>query len=177
MSLTPLLSASPVIQIHAVSAILALGLGPIIFFAKKGNAFHKLLGRVWAFAMAGTIASSYFIFGIRLWGPFSPIHLLSLYTTYALIAGIHYARIGQIKKHKGTMQGLYLGGLVVAGTFTFEPGRMMNLVVFGEPSEQGFYAVLASVIIGFVIFRLRKTIAQNILIMKLGKSATQEIQN
>lgn len=175
MSLAPLLAASPVIQVHAISAILALGLGPIIFIAKKGNKLHKIIGRIWALAMIGTIASSYFIFGIRLWGPFSPIHLLSLYSSYALISGIHYARVGQIKKHKATMQGLYIGGLIVAGTFTFMPGRVMNLVVFGEPSEMGFYMVLAIVLTGFAVFKLRKILARNIVFLKTGKSVGQKI--
>lgn len=175
MSLTPLLTASPAIQIHAVGAILALGLGPVILFAKKGNGLHKTLGRIWALSMLATIASSYMIFEVRLWGPFSPIHLLSVYSTYALISGIYYARVGNIKKHKDAMQGLYFGGLIVAGTFTFMPGRVMNLVVFGAPSEAGFYAVLAIVIVGAIVFRLRKNLSRNIVAFKLGKSTSQKV--
>ncbi len=175
MSLAPLLSASPAIQVHAIGAILALGLGPVILFSKKGNGLHKILGRIWALSMLATIASSYMIFEVRLWGSFSPIHLLSLYSTYALISGIHYARVGKIKKHKDAMQGLYFGGLIVAGTFTFLPGRVMNLVVFGEPSETGFYMVLSIVILGALVFRFRKNLLGNIIAFKLGKSVSQKI--
>ena len=175
MSLSPLLSASPAIQIHAIGAILALGLGPVILFAKKGNSLHKVLGRIWALAMLATIASSYMIFEVRLWGPFSPIHLLSVYSTYALISGIYHARAGNIKKHKDAMQGLYFGGLIVAGTFTFMPGRVMNLVLFGEPSETGFYMVLTLVIVGALFFRFRKTLLKNTVGFASGRSAGQKI--
>ncbi len=175
MSLAPLFSASPAIQVHAIGAILALGLGPVILFSKKGNGLHKILGRIWALSMLATIASSYIIFEVRLWGPFSPIHLLSLYSTYALISGIHFARTGQIVRHKHAMQGLYFGGLIVAGTFTFMPGRVMNLVVFGQPSENGFYAVLAIVVLGALAFKFRKTLLSNIVTYKLGKSISQKV--
>ncbi len=145
MSFTPLLAASPLIQIHVLCAVLALVLGPFILFGKKGNSLHKLLGRTWGLGMVGTIVSSYFIFGIRLWGPFSPIHLLSALSTYTLVSGIYFARTGQVQKHQSAMRALYFGGLIVAGLFTLMPGRIMHRVVFGNIGEFWAYVTLAAV--------------------------------
>jgi uncharacterized membrane protein len=33
--------------------------------------------------------------------------------------------------HRSTMIGLYVGALVIAGLFTFVPGRIMHKVLFG----------------------------------------------
>ena len=64
---------------------------------------------------------------------FSPIHLLSLLTLWALARGILAAQQGRIADHKRAMKQLYGFALVVAGAFTFFPGRIMYLVLFGAP--------------------------------------------
>jgi uncharacterized membrane protein len=38
----------------------------------------------------------------------------------------------QVTRHRGRMIGLFVGALVVAGLFTFWPGRIMHAVVFGS---------------------------------------------
>lgn len=131
MSLVPLLSSSPIIQIHAYCAVAAFGLGAVQFASGKGNARHRTLGRIWVVLMAVTALSSFFIWTIRTWGPFSPIHILSLVTLAGLWRAIAHARAGDIAAHRALMRMLYLGALVVAGLFTFAPGRIMNRVVFG----------------------------------------------
>lgn len=160
MTLDPFLAADPQVQLHAISAFLALVLGPLIFLRRKGDTTHKLLGRIWVGAMVLTISSSYFIFQIRLWGPFSPIHLISIYASLGLAQGIYYARKGNIAAHRSAMRGLYLGGLLIAGTFTFLPGRLLNRVVFGPNGEAGFYLLLGGVaiIIGLVLLQRRLAI-------------------
>lgn len=131
MNLTPLLTADPVIQIHAFSAIAALFTGAIILWRKKGTALHKLLGRTWALLMFIVATSSWFINEIQLIGPFSPIHIFALMTYAGLYDGITQIRRGNVDKHRGAMQGLYLGALILAGAFTFLPGRRMYEVLFG----------------------------------------------
>ena len=44
---------------------------------------------------------------IKLWGAYSPIHLLSLLTIFTLGVGIYYVRVGNVKRHKQTMIALY----------------------------------------------------------------------
>lgn len=131
MNLDPLLHASLVIQIHAFAAILAFIIGALVLFRRKGDAVHRLWGKVWVAVMVITALSSFFIWTIRLWGPFSPIHLLSLLTLVLLYRGVSYARRHQIGLHKRVMQGTYISALVIAGLFTFFPGRIMYKVAFG----------------------------------------------
>jgi uncharacterized membrane protein len=138
MSLEPLLSASPVIQIHAFAAIAAFGIGGFVLFRRKGDDTHRRLGRLWVILMAATAVSSLFIWQSRTFGLFSPIHLLSLITLVTLWLGVRHARRRNIRAHLITMQALYLGALVIAGWFTFMPGRIMNEVVFGPQGGSPF---------------------------------------
>jgi len=142
MSLTPLLEAGLVIQTHAISATVAVVLGPIIFYGPKGTPLHKRLGKFWALAMAFAIISSAFIWQIRLVGPFSPIHILTVLGAWGLVSGINHARKGRIAAHEATIKSLYFWGLGVAGVFTFMPGRVMSEMLFPTHPIQGFYLVL-----------------------------------
>jgi uncharacterized membrane protein len=45
--------------------------------------------------------------------------------------GIYYARRHNVSGHRKTMLGLFFGALVIAGTFTLLPGRIMGRVLFG----------------------------------------------
>lgn len=131
MSLTPLLSAAPEIQLHAFAAMSALLLGIVQFAAPKGTLPHRTLGWVWVGLMLLISASSFLIHGIRLWGPWSPIHLLSMFTPIMLVVGVLAARRHRVRAHKITMISIFAGALVLAGLFTLVPGRIMHCVLFG----------------------------------------------
>ena len=79
--------------------------------------------------MLAVVVSSFFIHTIRLWGPFSPIHLLSIFTLAMLPLAVAHARRHAVERR--AMLGLFVGALVIAGIFTFLPGRIMHAVVFG----------------------------------------------
>ncbi|MCJ2035169.1 DUF2306 domain-containing protein [Methylobacterium sp. J-068] len=130
MTLEPLLVTGPVIQAHALAAILGLGLGALQFALPKGTRAHRGLGRVWVGLLAFVALSSFGIHASRQVGPFSWIHGLSLVTLGALAAGIALARAGRIEAHRWTMIGLFIGGLVITGLFTLVPGRVMHRVLF-----------------------------------------------
>lgn len=131
MSLQPLLSASPAIQIHAFAAIGAFGLGAVQLAAPKGTLPHRTLGWIWAGLMLAVALSSFWIHTINLWGAWSPIHILSIVTLITLPMGLLYARRHNVGGHKRVMIMLYLGALIIAGIFTFMPGRIMYRAVFG----------------------------------------------
>ena len=131
MTLTPLLEAGPVILTHALAAILALVLGAAQLALPKGTVLHKVSGYLWVGLMLWTAASSLFIHEIRLIGPFSPIHILSVATLIALPRAIAAARSGKIATHRAIMSSLYFWALIVAGLFTLLPGRIMHQVLFG----------------------------------------------
>jgi uncharacterized membrane protein len=48
VTLSPLLNAAPVIQIHAFAAIAAFVVGAIQLSAPKGTIPHRLVGWLWA---------------------------------------------------------------------------------------------------------------------------------
>lgn len=132
MTLAPLLQASPSIQIHAFSALAAFALGAIVIFRRKGDRLHRLGGRIWVALMLVVAVSSFFIHTIRLWGIWSPIHLLSVATLASLVYAVWMIRRRNIVAHASAMRTTYVGALVIAGGFTLAPGRIMNKVVFGE---------------------------------------------
>lgn len=126
----PLFNASQPIPLHAIAAMLAVILGGVQFALKKGGMRHKLLGRLWVILMLIVAFSSFFIQEFRIWGSFSPIHLLSIWTILSVVLAVHYARIGKIKRHASIMKALYIFGLILTGFFTFLPGRTMHQLLF-----------------------------------------------
>lgn len=131
MSLGPLLDAAPAIPLHAFAAMAAFVLGIVQLTAPKGTLPHRALGWVWVVLMLVVALSSFWIHEIRLVGPWSPIHLLSIFSLAMLVLGVTAARAHNVRRHKITMASIFFGALVIAGLFTFMPGRIMNAVVFG----------------------------------------------
>ncbi|MEO1324131.1 MAG: DUF2306 domain-containing protein [Pseudomonadota bacterium] len=123
-SIEPLLAASIAIQIHVGGALTALVIGMFLLAAPKGMRFHRTLGWTWVFAMAVTAGSSFFITGL-MGTSYSPIHALSAWTLIGLPFGIAAIRLRDIRQHRHTMTGMFVGGLIIAGLFSFLPGRLM----------------------------------------------------
>lgn len=134
----PLLEAAPMVQAHVTAAFLALVLAPVILIRRKGGVAHRWLGRFWVLAMAATAISSFWVQDIRLVGPWSPIHLLSILTLVSLTLGLRAAIRRDITLHRQIMESLAFWALGVTGLFTLLPGRTMNAVLFGGDSWLGF---------------------------------------
>jgi uncharacterized membrane protein len=137
MSLQSLLSASLEIRVHAIVAVSAFFLGAWQLLRPKGTKGHRVVGWLWVLLMAIIAVSSLFINTICTFGPFSWIHLLTLLTIFTLPMGVLAARRHDINAHKRIMLMLFAGALVVAGAFTFMPGRIMHDVAFGTSSSHG----------------------------------------
>src|SRR6201991_5363920 len=103
MSLQPLLASSPVIQIHAFAAMAAFALGVVQFAAPKGTLPHRTIGWIWVALMAVVAGSSFWIHQIRLVGPWSPIHLLSIFTLSMLPLAVWKAHRHQVSDHRRIM--------------------------------------------------------------------------
>ena len=132
MSLTPLLDAAPAIPMHAFAAMAAFVLGVVQFAAPKGTLPHRTVGWIWVTLMALVAVSSFWIHRIRLFGPLSPIHLLSIFVLVMLPIAVWKAHRHQVSGHRRAMTGMFLGALVIAGVFTLLPGRIMHAVIFGN---------------------------------------------
>ena len=96
----------------------------------KGRGLHKRLGYAWVVAMAVTAISSFFLTGLN-GNQFSWIHGLSAWTIIGLPMGLAAARRKDIAAHRKQMTGMFTGSMLVAGLFTFLPGRMMWSIFFG----------------------------------------------
>ena len=131
MTLAPLLSASAAIQFHAFAAMAAFGLGLVQLAAPKGTLPHRTIGWTWVALMVVVSVSAFFIHEIRLWGPWSPIHLLAIFTLIVLPIAVWHAHRHAVDKHRNRMVALFIGALAIAGAFTFLPGRIMHAVAFG----------------------------------------------
>ena len=131
MSLAPLLQASPAIQIHAAAAIAAFALGLVQFALPKGTTRHRVTGWLWVTLMVIVSVTAFFIHELRVWGPWSPIHLLAIFTLIMLPLAVLHARNHRVANHKRAMTSIFVGALIIAGLFTFLPGRIMHAVFFG----------------------------------------------
>ena len=100
MSLAPLLDAAPAIPLHAFAAMTAFLLGVVQLAAPKGTLPHRTLGWVWISLMAVVALSSFWIHQIRLIGPWSPIHLLSIFTLVVLPIGAWMAHRHLVADHR-----------------------------------------------------------------------------
>ena len=92
---------------------------------------HRTVGWAWAILMMLVAGTSLFIHTIRMWGPWSPIHLLSLFTLAVVPLAVWRARRHDVRSHRQAMIWIFALALVVTGLFTLAPGRIMNKVVFG----------------------------------------------
>jgi uncharacterized membrane protein len=132
MSFAPLLDAVPAIPLHAFAAMAAFVLGLVQFAAPKGTLPHRTIGWIWVLLMVAVAASSFWIHQIRLVGPWSPIHLLSIFTLIVLPIAVWKAHTHRVVDHRRIMIFIFAGALVIAGLFTLLPGRIMHQVLFGN---------------------------------------------
>lgn len=129
------------VQIHWMAALASLLFGISIFLNKKGSSLHKAMGRLYVFCMVVTAMSAFFVRSVptdeswSLFKHFSAIHLLIPFTLFYLAYAIFDIRRGNIKGHKLSMTFTFVGGLLIAGAFTFLPGRHMHTLFFGDPVE------------------------------------------
>jgi uncharacterized membrane protein len=115
--------------VHLATVFPALLIGSYLLFNRKGTAAHKLLGKVYMTLMLATSLVTLFMaagVGPTLLGHFGFIHLFSLLVLYCVPSAFFAIRSGNINKHRSNMVGVYVGGLLIAGAFTFMPGRLLH---------------------------------------------------
>ncbi|MCA8900785.1 MAG: DUF2306 domain-containing protein [Hyphomonas sp.] len=117
------------VKLHVAGAIMAFGIGAALLRGVKGGRLHRILGYTWVAAMAVTAISSFFVVGLN-GNSYSFIHGLSAWTVIALPMAVAAARRRDFKTHRREMTGMFTGGLLVAGLFSFLPGRMMWSIFF-----------------------------------------------
>lgn len=131
MSLEPLLQASLAIQVHAFAAMTAFVLGLVQIVGPKGTLPHRFVGWMWVVLMTVVAVTAFWIHELRMIGPWSPIHLLSFVTLGTLPFMVMAARRHKVDAHRTAAFSLFFGALIIAGLFTFVPGRIMYEVIVG----------------------------------------------
>lgn len=118
------------IRLHLLTVIPAFALGTwLLFLSRKGSPPHRALGFAYLGLMTVTAVIALFIQALRP-GHWSWIHLFVPLTFWSVSMAIWRIRKGDIAGHKRAMHGLYFGGLLIAGGFTFFPGRLMYRLFF-----------------------------------------------
>jgi len=118
---------------HLITVVPCVFLGAYLLLAKKGGKNHRLLGKVYMILMLVTAIITLFMkaeVGAQFLNHFGWIHLFSLLTIYAVPIAYWAVRKGKIKRHKWAMIQLYIGAIMIAGFFTFSPGRFLHGVFF-----------------------------------------------
>jgi uncharacterized membrane protein len=130
--------SSSQIQLHWASATLAFFLGLFIFALPKGTRTHRTIGWVYVAAMFVTAFSAIFIrtsenSGMPTLMGYSPIHLFIPLAFFGIGGALVAIRNKKVASHKRAMTGTFFGALIIAGLFTFLPGRRVWAFFFADP--------------------------------------------
>lgn len=135
MNFDPLIHAPLAVQIHVATVVPAFIIGTwLIFFSRKGGRVHRAWGFLYLSLITVTAITTLFVHALSPNSPYfglSPLHLLVPLTLYGVVGALLGAWTHNIKRHKRAMLGVYIGGMLIAGTLTFLPGRIMHQVFFG----------------------------------------------
>lgn len=122
--------------IHLVTVLPAAVLGAYLMLARKGSTVHRRLGKAYMVLMGFTALWTLLLpaeFGPRLWNHFGLLHLLSVLTAWTVPTAWRAAKRGDVRGHRNAMIQLYLGGILIAGTFAvLGQGRYLNLLFFSN---------------------------------------------
>lgn len=135
MSMQVLWDAPVAVQLHVYTVLPSFLLGTwLLLFSRKGSPPHRAIGRVYVVLMVLTCVAALFIHVLNPngWLGLSFIHLFIVSTLFGLTSGIRAAWRGNLAGHRRAMIVTYVSGLLIAGSFTLMPGRLMHALVFGH---------------------------------------------
>jgi uncharacterized membrane protein len=121
-------------QLHLATVIPSFLIGTMLLVIKKGTGIHKIFGRVYMILMMVTALITLFMparVGATFLNHFGWIHSFSFLTIYTVPTAYWAIKKGNVRAHKRKMILLYFGAIVIAGGFTFYPGRYLHHLFFG----------------------------------------------
>lgn len=119
---------------HLSTVIPCFVIGTILLIIKKGTPFHIYAGRIYMTLMLLTAVITLFMpaqVGPKFLNHFGYIHSFSFLTLYSVPTAYIAIKKGDIRTHKRKMILLYFGAVIIAGGFTFYPGRYLYELFFG----------------------------------------------
>lgn len=118
---------------HLVTVVPCFFIGAWLLLRRKGTTVHKRLGRVYAVLILFTAVVTLPMpaeVGPRVLGHFGFIHLFSVLVLVSVPAAIYSIRRGKVRAHRAHMVGVFVGGILIAGTFALMPGRLLHTWLF-----------------------------------------------
>jgi len=123
------------VYLHLATVVPAFLVGTYILLNQKGTPTHRALGKLFMILMVGTAFISLFMSdgrGTRVLGHFGFNHLFVIPVAIFIPRAYLAARRGDIRTHKGSVLGVYVGALLIAGAVAvFTPGRLIHVWLFG----------------------------------------------
>ena len=119
--------------IHLATVLPCFLIGAWLLLRRKGTTVHKRLGRAYAVLMLFTALVTLPMpaaVGPRFLDHFGFIHLFSVLVLVSVPAAVYGIRRGNVAAHRGHMVGVYVGGILIAGTFALMPGRLLHTWLF-----------------------------------------------
>ena len=133
MNISAITEASLAIQLHTAAAVLALGLGCLMWARKKGTRSHKMIGRGFIALMIAAAISAIFIRELSP-GTFLGFSFIHIFVPITLIGSwqvVRTARRKEFAKHQKHVRNIFFFALLIPGAFAFMPGRTMWNLFFG----------------------------------------------
>lgn len=115
--------------IHLATVLPCFLIGAWLLLRRKGTTVHKRLGRAYAVLILFTALVTLLmpaVVGPRFLNHFGFIHLFSVLVLVSVPAAVYSIRRGNVAAHRGHMVGVYVGGILIAGTFALMPGRLLH---------------------------------------------------
>jgi uncharacterized membrane protein len=128
------MSYTQLAYLHLATVLPAFAIGALQLLRRKGTAIHKLLGKIYMGLMLATGLITLLMpakVGPQLLNHFGVIHVFSLLTLLNIPIAYFAIRRGNVRAHRAAMISLYIGGILIAGTFALMPGRMLHHWLFG----------------------------------------------
>lgn len=125
-----LTDSSIAIKLHLLAALLALGLGILLWCRSKGDNTHRWIGRGFVCTMLIAAVTAIFIREANN-GKFSIIHIFVPITLIGCFQVIYFIRAGNLAKHKKAVKGLFFCALIIPGIFAVTPGRILWKLIWG----------------------------------------------
>ncbi len=119
---------------HLATVVPCFLIGTMLFLIAKGTKTHVYFGRIYMILMMITALITLFMpakVGPTILSHFGWIHCFSFLTIYTVPTAYWAIKKGNVKAHKRKMILLYFGAIIIAGGFTFSPGRYLYKVFFG----------------------------------------------
>ena len=119
---------------HLATVVPCFVIGTVLLLIQKGTRIHKGFGRIYMVLMLLTALVTLFMpaqIGPRVLDHFGWIHGFSFLTLYTVPTAYLAIKKGNVKAHRRKMVLLYFGAIIIAGGFTFTPGRYLHDLFFG----------------------------------------------